>query len=98
MFSSVSKRCAAGLAAMLVAGVLAGCAGSRLKAEDIPVDVKAAYTVSPGQSRKRVESVLGMPTAIAPAKGGNTYAQYQYGTVVRSVVYDANNRVVVAYP
>ncbi|MDK2971587.1 MAG: hypothetical protein PWP23_1342 [Candidatus Sumerlaeota bacterium] len=97
-------RFRAGFALLMAAGMfavaigLAGCAGSRLEAETIPPEEKAALEIRPGQSRRSVEAVLGIPTAIGPAKGGGSYAQYQFGDVTRSVVYDKDDRVLAAYP
>lgn len=82
-----------------VALMAAGCAGrSRIDAEDLSPEYKAAYQVRPGMSRDRVEGVYGMPTDIGLTKEGHALAHYRFGTAIRSVVYDERDRVVVAYP
>lgn len=82
---------------------LGGCAArspqSFLAADAIPDEEKQAFEVRPGMSRDAVESVLGIPTHLAETKEGNAYAHYDVGQrVMRAVVYDARDRVVVAYP
>lgn len=77
----------------------ASCARSPLDATAIPLEEKEAFEIKEGMSRDRVESVLGFPTSLSPTKDGDIYAHYVLeGTNIRSVVYDDNGRVVVAYP
>ena len=86
------------LLAMVALAAGACESASRLEAEYLPEERKADFQPRPGMSREQVEGVYGIPTDIGDTKDGQVYAQYKFGEVVRSVVYDANDRVVVAYP
>ena len=93
------RRAVLAVFGLLVSVAITGCHGSRLEADQIPVEDKMAFTIKKGMSRDRVEAVLGYPTSVGQTKTGDPFAVYEYeGMRIRSIEYDANDRVVVAYP
>ena len=68
------------------------------RADELPAEKKLALEIRKGMKRDAVERVLGMPTALGEAKGGDIYVHYKFDGHLRSVVYDRNDRVVAAYP
>jgi len=84
------------------AALISSCQTSKpwegLEPDDIPSLMRQEFEIDSGMSRDSVERVMGKPAQVGRTKEGYSFAQYEDGYNVRSVVYDYDGYVIEAYP